>query len=74
MGVKLAGGLAALLVAAVLAAAPVMARAAETTKLAPPGAPFDIDRALGVDAHDAERSWSDVRYAWVILSPTMVRR
>ncbi len=74
MGIKLAGGLAAILVAAVLAAVPVPANAAETTKLAPPGAPFDIDRALGDDAHDVEKSWSDVRSAWVILGVTIPRR
>ena len=74
MGVNLAGGLAAILVAVVLAAAPGPAKAAETTKLAPPGAPFDIDRALGVDAQDAEKSWREVRYAWVILGPTRLRR
>ena len=74
MGVKLAGGLAAILLAVVLAAAPGPATAAETTKLAPPGAPFDIDRALGVDAHDVEMSWSDVESAWVILGVTIPRR
>jgi len=74
MGVKLAGGLAALLLAVFLATMPGPAIAVETTKLAPLGAPFDIDRALGIDAHDAEKSWKDVKSAWIILGPTMARR
>lgn len=64
-------GLALLFTAVFLTTAPVTARAAETTKLAPPGAPFDIDRGLRHAPQDAEKSWQTVWSAHILFGPSM---
>ncbi len=60
---------AAILMALLVAAFAASTRAAETTKLAPPGAKFDLERALEGRGQDADKLWKEVKSAWLLFGP-----